>query len=485
MVATETLAGLAGVALLGGAGAGLVEFLPAVRDFPRGIRLAHAYLLGIAWTAGWLYALSHWLGVPLRPPAILAVAMAPAIAGAIRLWCRGQHVDGAVVRPRGGGRLAGRLALAVGAAVTIALLCDALTEPLMDYDGRITWSAHARYVRGEGTVDAEALTRRGWWVSTPWYPLLMPLAQVAVLEVTRADVDHHVFRPLYAVFFPVWLLLVHAGARRWAGPRAASYTALAASLLSFPAFAGAGGAASAYSDLPLACFCGAAELLLLAPRLRRSAALTAGILLAAAVLTKAEGEALAVLALVVAGLSPRPRAVIGGRRRCSWCRRRGSLIIAALPVAAALILGHSWRAGIEARFESFERMTSWSLLWPEAITRIPSLTALAGAEMLSFTNWGVFWCAALLVLVAGWRGLRRRTAVPLLVFAAAPLAIGWTYATISLDPSFIVRTTWDRFLLQASVPLFVVLAMALRDVMAPFPKVGHASVASFSRSRRA
>src|SRR6476620_7490118 len=87
LVAAEALAGLAGVALFAAPGAGLAELLPAVRAFGTGRRLAYAWLLGVAWTAGLLYALSHFLAVPLRAPAILTVAAVPASAGAVS-WLR-------------------------------------------------------------------------------------------------------------------------------------------------------------------------------------------------------------------------------------------------------------------------------------------------------------------------------------------------------------------------------------------------------------
>src|SRR4029079_16334039 len=83
LVAAEALAGVAGVALFAAPGAGLAELLPAVRALRPVRRLGLAYLLGIAWTAGVLYALSHFLGVPLRPPAILPVAAVAALAGAV------------------------------------------------------------------------------------------------------------------------------------------------------------------------------------------------------------------------------------------------------------------------------------------------------------------------------------------------------------------------------------------------------------------
>ncbi len=529
MVPAEALRGLAGVALFAAPGAGLAELLPAVRALPPARRLAHAYLLGIAWTAGWLYALSHWLAVPLRSPAVLAVAGVPVVVGVVswirrrrekstvspskphpRPLSRGERGDlaervepvaGAVrtvdvpedtqraphgnparlsppsppgrgaggeasegkpsekrARPR---RLVGSLALAAGALVSLALLCEALDNPLTDWDGRMTWAAQARYMRSEGTVHPTALIERGWYVAHPWYPLLMPVAQVAVLELTGADVDHHAFRPMYAVFFPVWLLLIYGGAETLAGRAAAGWTALCAALLSFPAFAGAGGAASAYSDLPLACFFGGGLLLLLAARPRWSAALAGGILLAAAVLTKAEGEIFAPAALGLAALYHLSR----------WRRRWRALALAALPVALALILLLSWRARIPESFESFEQATSLSLLWPGIVTRIPQLAGDARTEMVFFPDWGLFWSVAPLVLIAGWRGLRRKPALPLLLAAAVPLGVGWVYATMSLRPDFVVKTTWNRFLLQASVPLLVLFALGLRDLLRRAPWV--------------
>ena len=100
MVAAEALAGLAGAALFAAPGAGLAELLPAVRALRPCRRLAYAWLLGVAWTAGMLYALSHFLAVPLRPPAILAVAGAPALAGAVS-WLRRRRLRSPAAATRG------------------------------------------------------------------------------------------------------------------------------------------------------------------------------------------------------------------------------------------------------------------------------------------------------------------------------------------------------------------------------------------------
>lgn len=451
MVAAEALAGLAGVALFAAPGAGLAELLPAVRAFGTGRRLAYAWLLGVAWTGGLLYALSHFLAVPLRPPAILAVTAVPVVAGAISWLCRRR--SGPLGRQRL--RLWEWSIVAVCAVISLAVLCEALTNPVLDWDGWMTWGAQARYLRHEGTVDPAVLTQKGWYVSHPWYPLLLPVAMVAVLETTHADWDDPVFRPFYAAFFPVWLLVIHGGARVLVGRAAASWTTLAAALLPIPAFEVAGGAVSAYSDLPLACFYGGGLALLLTPRLRHSAGLAAGMLLAAAALAKAEGAAFALVALAVGG-------IYSVRR---WHQSWRPLALAALPVGLAFVLLFSWRAGIPERFESYEKIVSWSFLWPGILTRAPRIAAAVRSQMGSFDGWGFFWWAFPLVLIAGWRGLRRRATLPLALAAAAPLSVGWISYTISLTPEFIVQTSWNRFLIQASVPYLLLLALALRDLL--------------------
>jgi hypothetical protein len=347
------------------------------------------------------------------------------------------------------------LIAAICAVISLAVLCEALTNPVSDWDGWMIWGAQARYMRHEGTVDPTVLTQRGWYVSHPWYPLLLPVAQVEVLETTRAEWDDPVFRPFYAAFFPVWLLVIHGGTRALAGRAAAGWTTLAAALLPFPAFSVAGGAVSAYSDLPLACFYGGALALLLTPRPRPSAGLAAGMLLAAATLAKAEGAALALAALALGGLYSMRR----------WRLNRGALALAALPLVLAFGLLFSWRAGIPERFESYEKIVSWSYLWPGILTRAPRIAAAVRPEMGSFEAWGWFWWVAPLVLIAGWRASRRRAALPLVLAAAVPLSVGWISYTISLTPEFIAQVSWNRFLIQASVPGLVLLALALGNVL--------------------
>src|SRR5262249_35926317 len=129
-----------------------------------------------------------------------------------------------------------------------------------------------------------------------------------------------------------------------------------------------GGATTTYSDLPLACFYGAALVLLLSRRARPGDGLAAGALLAAAVLTKNEGAPLAALAFVLGALAPGLGRPAAGRPprppprppsrppsrpptapRSAPRRRLRRLAMAAAPALLAVALLVSWRAGIPNR----------------------------------------------------------------------------------------------------------------------------------------
>jgi hypothetical protein len=370
-MAVELAGSLGAVALFAVPGYGVTELLPPLRRLPPVRRAAYGYLLGVAVVGGTLYAASHFGGIPLRAPAVWTAAALPALAGILAAALRQArrrraHLVSPPVPPvesfacpegtgrrrassappegAGGGHAGGRhaerrapdrrsrfsppaiwTALAawlrrlggplpaacalVAALVCCGLLAEAASDPVHDWDGRMTWTAQARYIRAAGTVDAEALRNGRWYVSHPQYPLLLPIAQAAALEAFGAGADSHLQRGIYAAFFPALLLLIYDGARRGAGRIAAALAVTAAASVPFFTF-GEGGAFSTYSDLPLACFYGAAVLLLLAPRPDLAGGLAAGLLLAAAALTKNEGALLGLLALALGW-----RSVAGPRRR--------------------------------------------------------------------------------------------------------------------------------------------------------------------------
>ena len=462
------LPSLGGVALFLASGMGLAELVPAVRALPWPRRLAWAYLLGLAGLAGALYALSHFFQIPLRRPAILATAAGlismGALAGLATRLARSKGPKG----PKGPKGLKGqgrswlpRAAMALLAFVCLGLLAETVTDPVTGWDARMTWTAQAFWIQDAGTVDAEVLQRKNLYVSHPEYPLLLPVAQVAVLETFAVPHDVHAFRALYAACFTAFLLLLWDGAGRWAGRLPALLAALAAAGVPALTFHEDTGAASGYSDLPLGCFYGAGLLLLLRARRSFADALAAGLLLAGAVLTKNEGFLLALFALAAAALP-----LLARRDRARQILRLGA---AALLILLAFGLLASWRAGIPNRQdERYDLLVGERSLWPDAATRIPLIASLALRQTFRFEHWTLFWVVTPVVLWVGrqgWRGRRRALSLALAIGVVAPLLIAWGAYSIHPYPETLIPVTWSRFLVQGSLPLLLLLSFSLNDIL--------------------
>jgi hypothetical protein len=456
VTAGTVAANLGGVALVALPGLGLAELFAPLRRLPLLRRLGYAWLLGLLALGGTLFAASHLLGVPLRRPAILAAALAPALLG----------LAARVRRRRGGLREHPQapaprwhLLAALGIAfLVLGPLVSALTAPLGDWDGRMTWSPLASYMRHEGTVDAQVLREPHWWVLHPRYPPLLPLAQVAAQEVFGAGADDQLYRALYASFLAALLLIIHDGARRVAGRTAATLTTLCAAAIPFLSY-GAGGATSAYSDLPLAGFYGAALVLLLLERRSLSAGGAAGCLLAGAILSKNEGALLAAAALLLASLRLLRPPREPGRRPFGWHAA------ATGPALAAFALLTSWRAAIPNRDdEDYFAVLRLSDLLQGAVARLPQIVPEILRWTFRWSDWLGFWLLFLLVLAAGHRALRRPHVRRLLLAGLVPAAIAWAAYAVSTRLDHLLGETWNRFLLQGLVPLAVVLACALREV---------------------
>jgi Dolichyl-phosphate-mannose-protein mannosyltransferase len=528
-VAADLAGGLGAVALFAVPGYGLTELMPTLRRQPLARRAAYGYLLGVAAVAGGLYALSHLRGVPLRPPAVWATAAAPALAGlAAGLWRRHRAkreprsearpslppvptvppapVDAtasavlavpatsgapaalgtptapanppvpALSAARGArspsrrtampawSLVATRCCALVAALICLGVFAEAATNPPQDWDGRMTWCTQARYIRAAGTVDAGVLLDERWYVSHPQYPLLLPIAQVAAQEAFGADPDAPLPRAVYAAFLPALLLVVYDATRRAAGRTAGAVAALAAAATPF-LLLGEGGAESTYSDLPLACFYGAALVLLLGPRPRAESGLAAGMLLGAAVLTKNEGTPLACLALALGWRAARPAgAADAADRRSAWAGA-WRFAAAAAPVVLALALLASWRAGIPNREdESYPDLVHGASLWPGIVTNAAAFVPVLVDKMNRFRHWAGLWWLAPAALLAGRRVLRHPRLRRYLAAAAGPPAIAWAAYSIHPHPAFLAAVTWERFLLQAAVPLITVLTCALAEV---------------------
>ncbi len=485
MTADSAAGALIAISLFLGSGLGLTVCLPGFARTGLVRRLAFAYLLGVSWIGLVLYLASHFGGVPIDGPLVFIAAFIPLLAGSGVAVCllitrRWNAPPPRRRRPLMWGL--GWLGLSLLAAfVSVAAFANALTHPLEDWDGRMTWSAQAIFIRDAGSVDADVLRSAKTFVNHPRYPLLMPLAQVAALEAAGSD-DERVFRAVYAAFFPVLVVLIVDAGRRWAGERAALLTILVLLTIPWIPFDREGGATGAYSDLPLACFSGAGLLLVLQSRPRVSSGIAAGLLLGAAVLTKNEGlpEAAVTLALAV-GIT------LTARRRHSRSAKPRLLAAAAAfsLVLVALVLLIHWRSAIpnrydESYFETFSVLTSARNL---TSMRLFSILSVIAARMFHPGVWGLFWwLAPILVLVAA--PSRRRPPTALLVVAAAtPVAVAWAAYSQVPAASYYAEVTWNRILLQAAVPIFGLLALSVRKLLGMGQVRCHENCPALPRSR--
>jgi len=467
MTADSAAGALLAISLFLGAGIGLTVCLPGFARAGLARRLVFAYLLGVSWIGLFLYLASHFGGMPIDGPLVFLAAFVPLLAGAVvavRLLITRKYLASPARPPRRPVQVLGWLGLALLATlVSVAAFANALTHPLEDWDGRMTWSAQAIFIREAGSVDADVLRSPKSFVSHPRYPLLMPLAQVAALEAAGSD-DERVFRAVYAAFFPVLVLLVVDAGRRWAGGRAALLTAFVLLTIPWIPFDREGGATGAYSDLPLACFSGAGLLLLIQGRPRVSSGIAAGLLLGAAVLTKNEGlPEVAVTLALAAGIT-----ITALRRRSRSARARLLATAAACSlVLVALVLLLHWRSAIPNRYDEsyFETFGVLSFARKLASVRAFSTLPVIAARMFSSEPWGFFWwLAPVLVLVAAPR--RRRPPAALLgVAAAAPLLVAWAAYSQVPAADYYAGVTWNRILLQACVPIFGLLALSMRRLL--------------------
>lgn len=448
---------LLAAALIAAAGLALADLVPMLRARPVLRRLGWAWLLGCAWLGGAAYAASHVLHLPLRRGVLLPIVLMPVAAAITRRLRRREITPTLQAAPSlfSFEAVLLSLLLALGALVTASLVANGLAVPVSDWDGKMTWVAQARFIRGARSVDAPVLRNASTWVVHPRYPVLLPVVQVAAQEIADASWDDRFVRPLFALFWPAFLLVLFDAAALRAGRIAASVATLAAACAPALAFSLHGGAAGTYSDLPLACFWGGGLLLLTSERAGLPEGLAAGLILGAAVLSKSEGLPLASLALAAAAV----RALAARRPRAS----RAPLVAAAGVVAAAVLLLASWRSGIPPRYDQGQIATvSFEALAKGAVTRLPTAARACLHAMASREEWALTWLAVPLGLVLGVRRLARLDALPLAVALAGALAFyASAYALSVWPPGMLAETTWDRFLVQMGLPLFVLLALAL------------------------
>lgn len=457
------VASFGGIALFLLAGNGVLCLFPALRARPFLVRGGYAWILGVGTAAGAVFALDHVLWIPLSRASILPVFLLLAATAPIARFLA------QTTRPRAEAsrrpltlRMAVAAACLVAAAITLGLLAESVANNVRDWDGQMTWVAKARWIRAEHTVDASVLREERWFVDHPQYPPLLPLMQVMTQEVFGTDDDSRVVRPLYALFFPAFLLVLYDAAARRAGRLAAALSALMAALLPLLAFGYSGASANTtLSDFPLAAFFGAGLCLLLEASVAPSTGVAAGLLLGAAAMAKNEGMPLSITAVLIGAgvLLLRTR-----RRRRPILRSLLPAAFAALGVGAAHALLASWRAGIVNRFDEMylDRLRTLPLV-SETLAALPLLFRPISKEMLDPEAWANFWWCAPILFLAGASALRRRPARPLLLAIAMGLSFYLVaYAIYAGGDVDLIHPTWNRFLQQLSLPLFVLLAMCLQ-----------------------
>jgi hypothetical protein len=495
-LAQALLLALAWVAI----GLGPVTLL--LRSLPLLPRLAWSHLVGVTlWGAG-LLAGSHWLGLSLDAEHLRRLLLGGALAGgalaAITLaWRRSQARADTTTAGHdesddaGGSPHLARWYVAVplllGVLIGAGLAAAAVIDPIADWDGRITWGAHARYVAAASTVDAATLRDARFAVAHPQYPPLLPLLQVTSLALHP---DERAVKLLYVAFWPLLLVLLWDGVRRLVRiaddldeaarasgrtPRdervlaVAGVAVLFAMSLPYLAFFPDGGAMGAYSDLPLACLAGGAALLLLDDDADAKAGLLAGVLLAGVALAKNEGAFLAPAVLLGAG-----GALLVHRRQPTARARRGvaarRLLLAVPPWLAAVALLWSWRAGIPNRLdEDYAHLATLARL-RAGLPHLLEIVALAVRQALVPRLWLLAWPLVFLGVLAGVFARRWREpwfAGLLVVVASAAAADLLAYLVTSWPLAKLVPVTAGRFLLQLVLPLLLLAAPALARTFPP------------------
>lgn len=143
--------------------------------------------------------------------------------------------------------------------------------------------------------------------------------------------------------------------------------------------------------------------------------------------------------------------------------RRAPLLAAALVAVAAALLLASWRSGIPPRYDDGQVATvSLDALGKGAVNRLPAAASACLHAMANRKEWGLTWLLVPLGLVLGARRLARLDALPLAIALAGTLALyAAAYALSMWPPVMLAESTWDRFLVQMGLPLFVLLALAL------------------------
>jgi hypothetical protein len=447
------------------AGLGIIQWLPSAKAKPLPARLAVAYLLGLAVVGGTLYAGSHLLGLPIRRVSVAGIVVVAVLAGVVRRQLKSSSIQPGRTSPEFRPAVLPVIATLVVGFVSLSVLGEAATNPVADWDGRMIWGAHARFMNASESVDPPVLREPGWVVVHPQYPALLPVIQVATWKMLGTD-DERAPRTIYALFLPAFLAILYEGTRKSAGRNIASGIVMLAAMTPMLAFDNHGGAAGGYSDLPLGCFVGTGFLFLIGSRRSRSTAAVAATLLSAAVLTKNEGMPLATIA--VAAALATAYAIDRSSDQVAFFRRfavpEG---VAAAAVAITFIFLRDWQRGIPNRIdEDYFSTFSMSGLIQGARDRGPEVLRLVRQQMFTESTWGYLWWILPILFLMGWSAFCRRSVMTIGLFVAGCVSVYFAaYAVTGWKLESIVNTTWNRFLVQLSLPLFCAAGACAGEAM--------------------
>lgn len=396
-------------------GAGVARFC---RPLPRQTRLGRLgwyYLLGIAANGFALFALGVG-GVPF----VLSLVLI--LIGAVFAAVRRYETSGLLPRHS-------RLATAVLILPFICALFVSAILPLTDYDGVVTWIPKAKAIASENSIAGPFFHGERGLNLHNRYPLLMPLNAAAVMRICGTT-DNHVVRWLY-VLIPLAGLLVARDYLWESSDQAAAWTCAGIAWLPQVIAQPEGGVLSAYNDLTVATFFGMALFAI-------GSGSSAGIWLAALILTKNEGAALAVAVIAAAAIFRKSR--------------RADFVLPAIAIGIIAV----WRFRVPDAYD--ERYSVlFRGLWQNIARTGNALTALFSAAV-DVRIWSLFWPA---VLIAAALSLatreRSKVAIPLTAVLAAIGAYLLAFVCTSWQINELANVTanrlWSQMLLAGAALL--------------------------------
>ena len=404
---------------------------------PRAIiaRIASWFLIGVASNGLLLYVLGV-LGIRLGAAVYIII---PAASAVVLLVLLVRPSKPTVERPPQKEALLPSFLFYVP---LLLLFCTAAILPTRDYDGRVTWIPKARAIVREQTLAGPFFQGRLGLNLHNRYPLLLPLNVAGIMTLSGRD-DSETGRWLY-VLIAISALLSARGLLVDAYPVAGVWVFAGAAWL--PVLLDIeGGALSAYSDWAV---CGLTGLgaLSLASENHRGGLRTASLAMAALVLTKSEGTAIAI-AIFLAALAARRL-----RSRSDW-------VVLGAPTLFAAALLAKWRATVPAAYDEQYGILLRGLLSSRA--RFPGAVGEFFRHAGEIHEWGLFWPATAIALLLTLLTARRsQVVIPAVVLAVTTVAYLIAYTVTSWNIAELAAVSTNRLLTQLIVPACWILVIA-------------------------